>query len=72
MTTNTADNPSHRATSPLSGVHTVPADGGVTMPIGGNTPVPSKPGAPNAAATNERPNTRPAPVDAWNMPVPRQ
>jgi hypothetical protein len=58
------------ATDPLSGVPGVPgADGGISMPLGPQAPVPSQPGAQNPTATNPLPNSSPAPVDRAGMPV---
>jgi hypothetical protein len=49
--------------SPLTGVPRVPgADGGISMPMGGERAVPANPGAQNPEATNPLPSTSPAPT----------
>ncbi len=71
-TTNGAHTPSHQVADPLGSVPAVPSDGGISTPLGRLAPVPPQPGAQNPSSINQRPSTRPAPVDGFNMPTPER
>jgi hypothetical protein len=63
MTTNSVGTPRHAVASPLDGVRSVPAAGGISSPLGPQAPVPAQPGAQNPGAANPLPNSRPLPAN---------
>jgi hypothetical protein len=62
-TVNSSQTPPHAVADPLTGVPAVPADGGVSNPLGPQRPVPANPGAPNRSAPNPLPNSSPLPAN---------